>query len=665
MVRINDLEIPTQEIGEELGRKARRTAKVATTLTVLAARSFHATRPYPFLAALAGMGLGIAPFFITAPNAAKIAMQGASVPLALVASQGLLKQAKDDEQREDDEEFFRNLNREAYRDSQAMELEAGYLALREQNYSALPIHARPDRYDLTEFAKGQQSAGQKFMEGAEKAMKEAFAGLPDDDDGEMGAPSLSSPALPAANPSTQFRELDLAAAAAQNDKSLLVSGVSGVGKTMFLRHLIHAINREYDGSEVFVGIDFKGSTGHFCGLEKSQSFVTSPAPGRDYKFAAAAIADVVDMLGSRDEEFPLYLLVDEVNNGLKQAIAQPTGKGERKPEETLKGNLSFIATQGRERLIRGIFTAHGNLMGMLGIDGDTAQSLVCAVLGRKVDKGDGFALIGKVLNNQVLFSKDERAKLGAEFNRVRSMVEPTGQAIALTNIEGDWEFVLLPTAYKHDPGRLQGEAHNQSMTQFYSSPTPDISIKVDEPAAAEPVAEPAVESESMPPTVKPFIEWAIALEGDKEGWLSVAKTFSALPEELKEVYPSLVDFAKFLAKLNQLKAVDIKPGFEWFKLSDLVVSKLTETAPNDTEVIDPDIYSRLQQWLVTTGSRFFENGVIGVREIYMNFKFKGLRLDAETVRSYCDELVSDGLGEWVMSDTQKFRLHFLTSEKTN
>jgi hypothetical protein len=661
MVRINDLEIPTQEIGEELGRKLRRAAKVSKTVAIIAAKGFHATRPYPFLAALAGMGLGIAPFFIEAPNATKIAMQGASVPLTLVASQGLLKQAREDEEAEDDREFLKDLNREAYRSTQAMELEAGFLAIQQQNYEALPLHVRPDRYDFTEFAKGQKSAGQQFMEGAEKAMKEAFADLPDDDDGEN---VVGIAALPSARATTQFRELDLAAAAAQNDKSLLVSGVSGVGKTMFLRHLIHAINEAYDGCQVFVGVDFKGSTGHFCGLEKSQSFITSPAPGRDYKFAAEAIGNVVEMLGSRDEEFPLYLLVDEVNNGLKQAIAQPTGKGERKPEETLKGNLSFIATQGRERLIRGIFTAHGNLMGMLGIDGDTAQSLVCAVLGRKVEKGDGFALIGKVLNNQVLFSKDERAKLSAEFSRIRPMVEPTGQAIALTNIEGDWEFVLLPTAYKHDPGRLSGEPHNQSVTQLFTSPSPASSV---EPEAEIVQPEPEiVQSAPTPVTLKPFLEWAIGLTGDDEGWLSIPETFETLPEVVKAAYPELIPFVKFLFSLQQLGALTIKPGLEWFKLSDLVMEKLAgTTATNDPEAIDPDIYSRLQQWLTGTGSKFFENGVIDIKHIYMNFKFKGLRLDAETVRQYLDELVQDGLGEWVTLNTQKFRLYFLTSEETN
>ncbi|NJR41230.1 MAG: hypothetical protein HC781_23305 [Leptolyngbyaceae cyanobacterium CSU_1_4] len=399
-------------------------------------------------------------------------------------------------------------------------------------------------------------------------------------------------ALPAAKPATQFRELDLAAAAAQNDKSLLVSGVSGVGKTTFIRHVIHALNDAYDGAQVFVGVDFKGATGHFCGLERSQSFITSPAPGRDYKFAAA-IADVVEMLGSRDEEFPLYLLVDEINNGLEQAKCQGASYG-RKPEEVLKSNLKFIATQGRERNIRGILTAHGNLMGMLGIDGDTAQSLVCAVLGRKVAKGDGFALIGKVLNNQVLFSKDERQKLSAEFARIRPQVEPTGQAIALTNIEGDWEFVLLPTSYKNDPGRLIGEPQNQSVTQLFTPTSPEPTVEPE----VKPAVEPTAESEPLPPTVKPFIEWAIALEGDEEGWLSVADTFTALPETLKAAYPALVDFAKFLAKLNKLQAVDIKPGFEWFKLSDLVVSKLTES---DVIELDPDVYSRLQNWMQTTG----------------------------------------------------------------
>jgi hypothetical protein len=352
------------------------------------------------------------------------------------------------------------------------------------------------------------------------------------------------------------------------------------------------------------------------------------------------------MLGNRDEEFPLYLLVDEINNGLEQAKCQGNAYG-RKPEETLKSNLKFIATQGRERNIRGILTAHGNLMGMLGIDGDTAQSLVCAVLGRKVDKGDGFALIGKVLNNQVLFSKDERQKLSAEFVRVRPMVEPTGQTIALTNIEGDWEFVLLPTSYKHDPGRLSGEPQNQSITQLFTSTNPSPTVEPE----VKPVVEPAAESEPLPPTVKPFIEWAIALEGDEERWLSVADTFTALPETLKAAYPALVDFAKFLAKLNQLKAVDIKPGFEWFKLSDLVLEKLKPA-------FDSDVYSRLQQWLAGTGTKYFQNGVIEVDVLCKFCKIKGSLLNADQARIYLNELVQDGLGEWVDSDTKKFRLHF-------
>ncbi|NJR41229.1 MAG: hypothetical protein HC781_23300 [Leptolyngbyaceae cyanobacterium CSU_1_4] len=85
-----------------------------------------------------------------------------------------MKQAREDEELEDDREFLKGLNREAYRSTQAMELEAGFLALQQQNYELLPLHARPDRYDFTEFAKSQQSAGQKFLEGAEKAMKEAL-----------------------------------------------------------------------------------------------------------------------------------------------------------------------------------------------------------------------------------------------------------------------------------------------------------------------------------------------------------------------------------------------------------------------------------------------------------------------------------------------------------
>jgi hypothetical protein len=644
MVRVNDLEIPVQEIGEIMGRRTRRAAKVATALTILAAKTFHSTRPYAVVSGLAGMGLGIAPFFISAPQSAKIAMQMGSLPLSLVSAQIFLKQADEDEQRDDDEQFYRNLNREAYRDTQAMTLEAQYLALREQSYEGLPLHARPDRYDFTEFAKGKQSAGQAFMANAEAAMKQAFADLPDDEGEGMKAIAAAG-----------------VAAAAQNDKSLLISGVSGVGKTYFLRHCIHAINAAYEGSQVFVGVDFKGSTGHFCGLERSESFITSPAPGRDYKFAAAAIGDVVEMLGNRDEDFPLYLLCDEINNGLEQAKCQGASYG-RKPEEVLKSNLKFIATQGRERLIRGILTAHGNLMSMLGIDGDTAQSLVCAVLGRKVDKGDGFGLVDKVLKNQVLFSKDESQRLRAEFNQVRAIVEPTGQAIALTNIEGDWEFVLLPTWYKNDPGRLQGEAQNQSVTQLIKSLPPPV--VEDEPTETEQEVKPPVSVVSVPEpdTLKPFLDWAIGLPFDNEGWVSIPESFPLLPELLSEAYPSPVDFAKFLILLKKLDAVELKAGLEAFKLTQTTIDKLTQSEAIE---FDSEVYSRLQNWMTGTGSKYFKNGVIEVRTILANFKLNGLRLDSSTVRFYCDQLVSDGLGEWVLTDTQKFHLYFLTDSETN
>jgi hypothetical protein len=659
MVRVNDLEIPVQEIGEILGRRTRRAAKVASAVTILAAKTFHSARPYALLGGLAGMGLGIAPFFISAPAQNKIAMQMGSIPLSLVSAQILLNQAKDDEEAEDDREFYRNLNREAYRDTQAMTLEAQYLALREQSYEGLPLHARPDRYDFTEFAKGKQSAGQAFMANAEAAMKEAFKDLPDDEGEGMKAIAAAGVAT-APKVASTFRELDLAAAAAQNDKSLLISGVSGVGKTYFLRHCIHAINAAYEGSQVFVGVDFKGSTGHFCGLERSESFITSPAPGRDYKFAAAAIGDVVEMLGSRDEEFPLYLLCDEINNGLEQAKCQGASFG-RKPEEVLKSNLKFIATQGRERLIRGILTAHGNLMSMLGIDGDTAQSLVCAVLGRKVDKGDGFGLVDKVLKNQVLFSKDESQRLRAEFSQIRAIVEPTGQAIALTNIEGDWEFVLLPTWYKNDPGRLASEPQNQSVTQLIKSLPPPPVVE-DEPTETEVKPPVSVVSMPEPDTLKPFLDWAIALPSDDEGWVSIPDSFPLLPELLSEAYPSLVDFAKFLILLKKLDAVELKAGLEAFKLTQTTIDKLT---PSEAIEFDSDVYSRLQHWMTGTGSKYFKNGVIEVWAIITYFKFGGKKLDIPLTQFYLSHLVDDGLGEWVESDTKKFKLYFLTDSKTN
>ena len=663
MVRIgNDLEIPVQEIGEILGRRTRRTARVAAAFSILAARTFHSTRPYPFLAGLVGLGLGIAPFFIEASAQTKTAMQAGSLPLSLLAAQGLIKQAKDDEEEEDDREFFRNLNREAYRETQAMELESGYLALREQNYSALPLHARPDRYDFSEFDKGKQSAGQTFMQNAEQALKQAFSDLPED---EGTQPALLPAAATAATVkgTRAFRELDLAAAAAKNDKSLLVSGVSGVGKTRFLQHAIHAIDEEYEGSQVFLGVDFKGSKEHFCGLERSQSFVTSPAPGRDYQFAAAQINDVVEMLGSRNDDFPLYLFVDEINNGLLQAKAQPSERGERKAEDVLRSNLGFIATQGRERLIRGVFTAHGNLMGMLGIDGDTAQSLVCAVLGRKVNKGDGFALVDKVLKNQVLFAKDESQRLRVEFNQIKAIVEPTGQAIALTNIDGDWEFVLLPTWYKNDPGRINWEPQNQSITQLIASVESDVEPQVEAEVEPKPVPAPE-EAIDVPETLKPFLEWAVDLTPDAEGWVSISAAFASLSEPLAQAYSNLISFAKFLGNLKRLDVVDIKSGFEGFKLTEQTLTKLTgNIEPDEAIEFDSDVYSRLQHWMTGTGSKYFDNGVIDIRIICQSFKFKGLRLDSPTVKFYLYQLVEDGLGEWVLTDTQKFRLHFLSDLK--
>jgi hypothetical protein len=165
-----------------------------------------------------------------------------------------------------------------------------------------------------------------------------------------------------------------------------------------------------------------------------------------------------------------------------------------------------------------------------------------------------------------------------------------------------------------------------------------------------------------PDTLKPFLDWVIALPSDDEGWVSIPESFPLLPALLSEAYPSLVDFAKFLILLKKLDAVELKTGLEAFKLTQTTIDKLTQSEAIE---FDPDVYSRLQNWMQTTGSKYFKDGVIDIRIICQSFKFKGLRLDSPTVRFYCDQLVTDGMGAWVLTDTQKFRLHFLSSENTN
>jgi energy-coupling factor transporter ATP-binding protein EcfA2 len=414
----------------------------------------------PAAALFVGVALWLTPILWRASMPYKLIGAVAGLTLALKSDRTYSKCAED----RDRQRRRRQVVEEAQEDVIAAIAQSAsavnILHFERQVYDDLPAHMRPAY--LLESAPAQ-TRSPISDDPFELLLRDAEASA---DRAEPVPTAIAAPAQSPPGSIPQFDEIDLALEAAQNDKSLLISGVSGAGKTTFLRHLIHAIDRVHGGSEMFVGIDFKGSTGHFCGLERSGSFVTSPAPGHDYRFAAAQVADVVDMLGSRTEEFPLYFLVDEINNGIDQAKSQPTAKGQRKPEEILRANLKFIATQGRERLIRGVFTAHGNLMGMLGIDGDTAQSLVCAVLGRKVEKGDGFALVGKVLKNQVWFDRDDRQRLSADFAAIRAIAERSGQAIALTNIRGDWELVLLPLAYKDDPGTLQAEPQNQSVTQL-------------------------------------------------------------------------------------------------------------------------------------------------------------------------------------------------------
>jgi len=126
-----------------------------------------------------------------------------------------------------------------------------------------------------------------------------------------------------------------------------------------------------------------------------------------------------------------------------------------------------------------VFTAHGNLMSLLGIDGDTAQSLVCAVLGRKVEQGDGFSLIDKALSKgNVFFSTEERQRLIPQFRAIKAIATQSGQAIALTNIKGSWELVFLPRHYAIDPGAIQWEPQNASTSKLYDRLDESIDLTI-------------------------------------------------------------------------------------------------------------------------------------------------------------------------------------------
>jgi hypothetical protein len=641
-------ELTAQEMAEAMNSKAQRGLRIACSMTILAAKTFHSMRPYPFVGALIGVSLGVSPFFSSERSWKDIAAQGIAVPILIASAAGLKQQADADDQEEDDRQFIHDIERQAHESAIAVQAEASYLALREDEYSRLPIHVRPDRYDVQEFSGKRKSVGAQFMENAAEAMRNAFADLPDDED-ELGATVQLTGAI-----ATQFREVDLAAVAARNDKSLLISGVSGVGKTRFLQHLIHAINREYQGGQVISGIDFKGSKEHFCGLERSVDFVVSSAPGHNYSAASAVIETVVEMLGSRDEDFPYYLMADEINNGLKQAQAQQTQKGERKPEEVLRANLAFIATQGRERLIRGILTAHGNLMGLLGIDGDTAQSLVCLVLGRKLKpgEGDGFALIGKVLKNQVLFDKVERARLSREFDNIRAVAERTEQAIALTNINGGWEFVFLPVWYKDDPGRVAFEPQNQSITQLMSPP----------PLPPPRPAPPVLPSVPLPPDIlqryTPYPELLLVLGQvfAAGGLVTTADLGTMLPQLRADIIDLL------LSKLAEDGAIAMDGNVVQLSIPGMALGAQGDSRAGEF-VFDSTVYSRLQQWLVGTGARFFERGEIHIRDIYMNFKHGGTRMNADDVRNYLAEMLKDGLGAWCDSSQTIFRVNMMTDDK--
>ncbi|HEY9663818.1 MAG TPA: hypothetical protein V6C65_35670, partial [Allocoleopsis sp.] len=442
----------------------------------------HTQDPYRYFSGTLALTLALAPYVAeNIPKQLRIASVTGSIAFSLLAAKQFEDKAKAKstqqkliQEAEDDRQFARQMRRGLAEEIQTIWVESELRKSELQHYEGLPLWLHPYGKDIARFEQEKSDPVKGLLDGMLAGLDKAL-GEPI----EVAATSNTSPsALPASTATGQFSELDLAAEAAQSDKSLLISGITGVGKTTFLQHFIHAVHHAYSGKALFDVISFKSTLAHFCGLEQTSYYIESGASGANYDRAASKVLSVRGLLDSFVSDSPYYFIADEINNGLKQAEAytETDEKGKviksgKAHLEELKHSLSFIVTQGRERKIRGCFTAHGNLMELLGIDSNTAQSLVCVVLGRKVPKGDGFSLIERLLETTQgsFFTKSARTRLVAQFSALKAQASLTGQAIALTNIRGSWEFVLLPAWYAKDPGAIEWQAHNQSLTKLVQS----------------------------------------------------------------------------------------------------------------------------------------------------------------------------------------------------
>jgi energy-coupling factor transporter ATP-binding protein EcfA2 len=458
----------------------------------------HAQDPYRYVSGVCAVALALAPYLIQGgiPKPLRISSVGGAIAFSLLAAKQFEDKAKQrdtqrtrSQEQEDDRQFLRQMQRGLLEELKTIQVDAQLRKAELQEFDGLPLWLHPYGKDIAKFDQEKADPVKGLLEGMLAGLDQALGEAID-----VSATSEDSPSTIPTIASGQFVELDLAAEAAQSDKSLLISGITGVGKTTFLQHFIHAVHQSYSGKALFDVISFKSTLAHFCGLEQTGYYIESGASGANYDRAASKVMSVRGLLDSFVSDTPYYFIADEINNGLKQAEAhtETDEKGKviksgKAHLEELKHSLGFIVTQGRERKIRGCFTAHGNLMELLGIDSNTAQSLVCVVLGRKVEKGDGFSLIERLLETTQgsFFSKSARQRLVAQFPLIKAQASTTGRAIALTNIRGEWEFVFLPAGYAHDPGSIQWEAQNQSMTALIRS-TPSVLPSVPPPQAIVP-----------------------------------------------------------------------------------------------------------------------------------------------------------------------------------
>lgn len=496
-----------------------------------------------------GMGAALYPIATKAAPVPFLLMSGTGFAMVGTAYQRSLKE----EAQQEFEERLLERQRDAALEAQSMghadEAYVQYLERSLAAYQALPEWMRPSHLKPQKGSSDDsipKLGGMDWGKWLDKAGGSETVDVSAHEVGQNGSAG-QNPGTGA----TGFEVMDLAQKSARLNRSLLLSAPSGVGKTNFIRWFLHATNEEYEGGAIYQLIDFKGITGHYCGLEKTRNYIKSGASGRNYQEAQEVIQSTIELLDSyQSDGVPYYFIADEINNGLRQA--EGSGRNGRQAKEDLKRKLGFIVTQGRERDIRGVLTSHSNVLEAIGLDSNEAQSLIFAVLGRHLpeEQGDGFALIRRLLDSTqaTLFSSEERAALKAKFEQLRTTVEQTGQAITLTNISGRWEFYYLPEHYANDPGMLDLGFQNQSIEQQVR----EVSSVAKKARSTE------FDPSRLPVLGSEFIQYLLKKVGDgrvfKVRELYKNWAGNQLNSDGSKTFPATDDFREFLAKVGMAGA---------------------------------------------------------------------------------------------------------------